>query len=124
MFQASVSNTLILVWLFVYCFYGHLISFKCTQVGEFAYHSKFYQYPIELKWFTIFMIARSQRPFFITGYRITKCSLESYSRVSKISFSVFDSVFLVAPILVIFLIYSYLYLSKIQNTIYFSVTPS
>lgn len=87
MFQATVSNTLILVWLFVYCFYGHLISSKFAEIGEYAYHSTFYQYPIDLKWFTLFIIARSQRPFFITGCRITKCSLESYSRVSIFLFS-------------------------------------
>lgn len=82
MFQTTVSNMLIMGWLFVYCFFGSLLNWKCGQVGEFAYHSKFYEYPMELKLFTLFMIERSQRPFFITGFRITKCSLESYAQVS------------------------------------------
>ncbi|XP_055307137.1 uncharacterized protein LOC129571372 [Sitodiplosis mosellana] len=80
LFQPAVSNFLILVWLFVYCFYGNLITWKCLQVADFAYHSKFYNYPNDLKIFTLLMMERSQRPFYITGYKITKCSLESYTR--------------------------------------------
>lgn len=76
-----VSNVLILVWLFIYCFYGNLITWKCLQVADFAYHSQFYNYPNDLKIFTLLMIQRSQRPFYITGYKITRCSLENYSRV-------------------------------------------
>lgn len=81
LFQPSVSNFLILVWLLVYCFYGNLITSKCLQVADFVYESQFYNYPHDLKIFTLLMMQRSQRPFYITGYKITMCSLESYSRV-------------------------------------------
>lgn len=90
MYQPTVSIVLIMVWLFVYCFYGSLINWKLGQVGEFAYNSQFYKYPEELRLFTLFMIARSQRPFYITGYYITKCSLESYARVSIFMFFSFS----------------------------------
>lgn len=80
-FEPTVSNILIMVWLFVYCYYGNLISWKSEQVADFAYNSHFYKYPLDLRIFTLFMIHRSQRPFIITGYKITRCSLESYGRV-------------------------------------------
>lgn len=82
LFQSTVSNLLIIVWLFIYCFFGHLISSKCAQVGDIAYQSRFYEYPTDFKMYTLFIIARSQRPFFITGYKLTKCSLETYTNVS------------------------------------------
>lgn len=71
-----------MVWLFVYCYFGHIISCKGEEVANFAYNSMFYKYPLKLQIFTFFIISRSQRTFFITGYRITKCSLESFARVS------------------------------------------
>lgn len=81
LFQPTVANFLIIVWLFIYCFYGHLISWKCREIGDFTYCSLFYKYPLDLRMFTLFMITRSQRPFYITGYKLTKCSLDSYARV-------------------------------------------
>lgn len=89
LFQPTVANILIIVWLFIYCFYGHLISWKCQQIGDFTYHSLFYKYPLDLRMFTLFMITRSQRPFYITGYKLTKCSLDSYARVGIKSIKLF-----------------------------------
>lgn len=82
LFQPTVSNFLIIVWLFIYCYFGHLITWKCEQVADFTYHSLFYKYPLDLRIFTLLFITRSQRPFYITGYKLTKCSLESYAKVS------------------------------------------
>lgn len=83
-FIPTVSCILILVWLFVYCYYGHLISSKSDQVAAFAYNSKFYKYPLDLRMFTMMLMLRSQQSFFITGFFITRCSLESYARVKKL----------------------------------------
>lgn len=93
LFQPTVANILIIVWLFIYCFYGHLISWKCQQIGDFTYHSLFYKYPLDLRMFTLFMITRSQRPFYITGYKLTKCSLDSYARVGIKSIIFFSHFF-------------------------------
>lgn len=80
--RPAISTILGLVWLFLNCFYGNLITIKLEQVADFAYESVFYKYPNDLRIFTLMTMCRSQRPFFITGYKITQCSLESYKRVS------------------------------------------
>lgn len=81
-FKPAVSVALVMVWLYVYCSFGQLITSKCEQISDIAYESTFYHYPIDLRIFTLMAIGRAQKPFYITGYKITQCSLHSYRRVS------------------------------------------
>lgn len=95
MFQSTVSNTLIIAWLYIYCYFGNSITVGCERMAFFAYESKFYDYPLKLRMFTHFIIARAQQPVAITGFKITvcSCSLESFSRVSSVPIKVADSIF-------------------------------
>lgn len=85
LFQPALSSMLVLVWLYIYCAFGNLVSAKCEQISQFAYDAHFYKYPIDLNIFTIMTILQAQKPFFITGFKMTHCSLDSYRRVSFVS---------------------------------------
>lgn len=82
LFQPAVSSMLVLVWLYIYCGFGDLVSVKCEQISQFAYDAHFYKYPTDLNIFTLMTINQAQRPFFISGFKLTRCSLDSYKRVS------------------------------------------
>lgn len=84
MYQSMVANMLIIVWLFIYCFFGQLITTKCAKVAEYAYGSAFYKYPLHLQMHTLFTLQRAQRPFYITGFTLAKCSLDSFTKVNYV----------------------------------------
>lgn len=87
LFQSMVANMLIVVWLYIYCFFGDNITRKCGDVSEIAFDLNFFMYPVALQRYLILIMAVAQKPFYITGLQITRCSLESFKKV----FSVCDN---------------------------------
>lgn len=85
-FQSVVSVILIVVWLFIYCHFGQMITDQCADVDKMAYNSLYYLYPLKLRQFTLLTIAQSRKPFYFTGFKMMKCSMESFTRVSMTSF--------------------------------------
>lgn len=81
LFQSTVANMLIVVWLFIYCFFGDSMTQKCGEVNEIVFDLTFYMYPIALQRYLILIMAVAQKPFYITGLQITRCSLESFKKV-------------------------------------------
>ena len=80
-FQAMQANMLVIVWLFIYCYYGQGVTSKFTQVADEAYESALYKYPRELQPYLILIIARAQEPFHFTGYKMVRCTLDTYKKV-------------------------------------------
>lgn len=79
-----VANMLILVWLYIYCYSGQTVTSNSIEMLDVAYNSLFYMYPKKLQYYLILIMARSQSPFYIRGYKMMNCTLENFSKVRKI----------------------------------------
>lgn len=55
------------------------------MIGDAAYDSNWYDFPLELRKYIFLMIVRSQKPIDFTGFGIIHCSLENFGKVSLFS---------------------------------------
>lgn len=78
--QSTVANMLILVCLYIYCLFGDIITRRCQEINDIAYSLQFYTHPVKLQPTITLIMAAAQKPHYITGYKITQCSLESFKK--------------------------------------------
>lgn len=79
--QSIMTTIAILLIIFIFCYFGHMVTTECAMVADFVYNASWYRYPIYLQKSTLFIIARSQQPFYFTAYKMYKCTLQSFSSV-------------------------------------------
>lgn len=68
--------------MFIYCYVGNIVTVKCFNVSLIAYQSLWYRYPTNLQFYVMQIIRFSQKPFYLSGYGVMRCSLESFTSVS------------------------------------------
>lgn len=81
--QSIMTTTALVLILFIFCYYGNMVTSECQLVSISAYDTLWYLYPIELQKYIIPIMQRSQQPFYFTGFKITVCSLQSFTNVSR-----------------------------------------
>lgn len=81
--QSIMTTTAILVIIFVFCFSGNMVTSDAQLIAMYAYDSLWYLYPIKLRKYIIFVIMRSQLPFYFTGFHMTACTLGVFTGVSS-----------------------------------------
>lgn len=88
--STSTFFVIVLV-IFIYCYAGETVSAQCSDVALVIAQTHWYRYPPALQMFMILMIARSQKPFNFTGFKVTKCSLQTFTSVSFVGGKLFVS---------------------------------
>lgn len=80
-----------LFWPFLYCYFATFASVRISSINMAVYSSTWYSYSLNLRKFTILIIARSQQPVYFTGFNLIRATLKSFSIVSQITtiFSIF-----------------------------------
>lgn len=66
----------------LFCYFGNLVTAQFIEVADIAYLTIWYDYPLPLQPFVMLMMARAQKPKLITGFKMTRCTLESFKNVS------------------------------------------
>lgn len=69
-------------WTFILCYYATSTTRAMNEIGDTLYNSNWYTYPDEVKKFMIIVIARSQKTIYFTGFKMVRCTLEVFMRVS------------------------------------------
>lgn len=67
--------------MFAYCYLGNVVTAKCIEIGDAAYQSLWYRYPLFAQQYIIFVLRFTQRPFYFSGFGLMRCSLESFTSV-------------------------------------------
>lgn len=80
--QSIMTTTAIVLIIFIFCYYGNMVTWECNSIPISAYETLWYLYPIHLQKHIILILQRSQRPFYFTGFEMTTCSLQSFTNVS------------------------------------------
>lgn len=68
--------------IFVYCYFGNLVTIKLAEIADASYSMLWYKYPLQQQKYVILLLVRAQRPFYLTGYFRTSCTLERFTGVS------------------------------------------
>lgn len=63
-----------------------MVTSDSELIADAAYKSGWYEYPNECQKYLILIMARSQTPFYLTGFKLYKCSLISFTSVSMNNF--------------------------------------
>lgn len=79
--QSILTTSAIVLITFIFCFFGNNVTIKFNETAVHAYNSSWYLCPIHLQRYIILMMQRSQRPLYLTGYKVTRCSLDSFTSV-------------------------------------------
>lgn len=85
-YVASFSLFYIVEILFLFCFFGNILTTNLLLVAESAYDSQWYAYPTKVQKYLAFMIRSAQKPFWIDAFGIMPCTLENFAvvRIFKI----------------------------------------
>lgn len=70
-----------LIWTFLYCYYATQTVDLLTNTANTIYNSNWYTYPIYIRKYFLLILARSQIPVYFTGFKIVRCSLETFKKV-------------------------------------------
>lgn len=82
LFQSFVNVTVVISSFFVFCQNGNIVSSECETTADVAYSSLWYRYPRDLQPYMTIILARTQKLYVFTGYKMTKCNFESFKKVS------------------------------------------
>lgn len=63
------------------CAYAHSVTSHAMEVAETTYMSGWYRLPVAQQKIVQFMIFRAQEPFYLKGYQIFTCSMETFAAV-------------------------------------------
>lgn len=81
--QPIGATVLVILMMFVFCYFGNIVTVEATEVAFYAYQSYWYEYPLRMQWYVIMIMQQSQKPFYLKGFGLITCSLESFRRVSR-----------------------------------------
>lgn len=99
MFIDAIIIVYALIKPFVLCYFATYASHSSLSIGEIVYNEiKWYQLPLSLRKRFCLIILRSQKPVHFTGFKIIRCTLETFSAVSEENllfscFPIFDFIF-------------------------------
>lgn len=71
-------------WTFCYCYYATTTSNMVADISAQLYHSHWIVYPRELQFYVMMGIARAQNEVFFTGFKIVRCTLQTFGKVRRI----------------------------------------
>lgn len=71
-----------LIWPSCFCYFASVTTEKVSSVGDIAYCSNWYEYPIHLQKYVTLVIVRSQEPMYFTGFNLIRCTVETFGKVS------------------------------------------
>lgn len=69
------------MWSFLLCYYATLACFSIAEIGDVVYSLDWYRLPKQLKKCQMLIIGRSQRSVYFMGYKMVRCTLESFMTV-------------------------------------------
>ena len=67
--------------LFLYCFFGKMVTDMFSQISEYLYESNWYELPIELQKNFILAIQNAQLPLQYNGFEVAVLNLETFCAV-------------------------------------------
>lgn len=76
-----MTTSAIMLILIIFCYFGQMVTNDCEMVASSVYNVLWYQFPIHLQKSVIFIIGRSQHPFYLTAFKMYQCSLRSFTGV-------------------------------------------
>lgn len=71
-----------LLWPYLFCHYGTIITNELSSIGDILYTSNWYNYSAVYRHHITLIIVCSQKPIAFTGLGLITCSLESFGKVS------------------------------------------
>lgn len=87
-----------LTYTFFFCYFASQATSSCAAIGTTIYSSFWYTQPAPIQKKIVLMIARAQIPTMFMGFKMIRCTLESFMKVSlflcPVSFKYFFSRFL------------------------------
>lgn len=76
-----VSLFISLEWVFIFCYLATRATTAMTTIPRYVYDVNWYEYPLELREYCQIVLMRSQQPFYFTGFKVIKCTLETFTKV-------------------------------------------
>lgn len=70
-----------LIWPYLFSYFATFITNRISFVGDTAYNTSWFDYPLELQKHFILIIARSQEDVHFTGFNLVRCTLEVFGKV-------------------------------------------
>lgn len=81
--QSIACISVMIFMMFVFCYFGDVVTTKSAAVADKAYQTMWYMYPVRMQPYIILIMLQSQKPFFLKGFDLISCSLENFTWVSK-----------------------------------------
>lgn len=63
------------------CYFPNEITTYCSDIGNYVYQSNWYELSPKLQKYFQMIIKRSQIPVYLHGFKIVRCSMETFSKV-------------------------------------------
>lgn len=67
---------------FFSCAYATAVTTNAADIGDIIYTSEWYRLSIEQQKIVQFIIYRTEEPFYLKGYKIFTCSMETFQAVN------------------------------------------
>lgn len=83
LFQSTGSTLAFIFMMFIFCYFGNVVTTKSAAVADKAYQTMWYKYPVRMQPHIILIMMQSQKPFYLKGYELMLCSLQNFTWVSK-----------------------------------------
>lgn len=83
LFLMATATSVGFLGVFLITFCATKVSLQLVKISDIAYHSLWYKYPPQLRKKIRFFIQKAQQPKLFTGFRVTSCNLNSFTKVMK-----------------------------------------
>lgn len=80
-FQALGIGSMMVLFLFIYCFFGEEVTDRSASIAKVAYLSHWYRYPMQIQKYVKLTILCSNINFCYSGLGIMYCTMVSFNRV-------------------------------------------
>lgn len=64
-----------------------MLTQQYANIPDVVYNMRWYQYPRKYQNYVLMIMMRSQRPYYINGFGIMRCTLETFVNVSLMGWS-------------------------------------
>lgn len=72
-------------FLGIYCVCSGMLTFECVAISETIYDCRWFDCPLKLRPMLQLMLAKSQRPFYFSGFGMYILTMESFTIVGPVS---------------------------------------
>lgn len=79
---ACINIFVSLEWVFIFCYLGDRATSALLSIPDTIYNMNWHDYSSELRTFIQITMQYSQKPLYFTGFKMIRCSLETFARVS------------------------------------------